>query len=183
MTVNDISRRRFIGQTAAGLGVVSLLGCSAHFSHWRFFTEEEAKLVEAITGQIIPADDDPGAIEAGVVFYIDKQLVGPLAAYQADYRRGLPLLQHTCRKMFGKTFLELKWEEQTTVLKALESGNVDQQEWGEQSPQRFFSLLRDHTMQGFYGSPRHGGNRNYISYKMLDLDMPYIIGQNRYRQS
>ena len=35
-------------------------------------------------------------------------------------------------------------------------------------------------MQGFYGSPRHGGNRNYVSYKMLGLEYPRVIGQNRY---
>ena len=35
-------------------------------------------------------------------------------------------------------------------------------------------------MQGFYGSPRHGGNKDYASYRMLGLDYPNIIGQNRY---
>jgi gluconate 2-dehydrogenase gamma chain len=35
-------------------------------------------------------------------------------------------------------------------------------------------------MQGFYGSPRHGGNRDYVSYKMMKLDYPHVIGQNRY---
>jgi len=35
-------------------------------------------------------------------------------------------------------------------------------------------------MQGFYGSPRHGGNRNYASYKMMGLEYPRLIGQNRY---
>jgi hypothetical protein len=35
-------------------------------------------------------------------------------------------------------------------------------------------------MQGFYGSPRHGGNSNYVSYKMMKLDYPHVMGQNRY---
>jgi gluconate 2-dehydrogenase gamma chain len=34
-------------------------------------------------------------------------------------------------------------------------------------------------MQGYYGSPRHGGNKNFISYKMIGLDEPQIIGENR----
>jgi gluconate 2-dehydrogenase gamma chain len=38
----------------------------------------------------------------------------------------------------------------------------------------------DHTRQGFYGSPRHGGNRDYASYRMLGLAYPNLIGQNRY---
>jgi gluconate 2-dehydrogenase gamma chain len=42
-----------------------------------FFTIHEAETVEALTARIIPgAADDPGAREAGVVFYIDRTLSG-----------------------------------------------------------------------------------------------------------
>jgi len=34
-------------------------------------------------------------------------------------------------------------------------------------------------MQGFYGNPRHGGNRDYASYRMLGLDYPQLVGQDR----
>ena len=37
---------------------------------------------------------------------------------------------------------------------------------------KFFELVRDHSMQAYYGSPIHGGNRNKISYKMMKLDYP-----------
>jgi gluconate 2-dehydrogenase gamma chain len=37
-------------------------------------------------------------------------------------------------------------------------------------------------MQGYYGSPIHGGNKDYMSFNMLGLDYPLIIGQNRYRK-
>ena len=43
-------------------------------------------------------------------------------------------------------------------------------------------MIIKHSMQGFYGPPRHGGNKNYISYKIMDLDYPYVVGQNRYRE-
>ncbi len=44
----------------------------------RFFVESEALDVAAATAQIFPADDaGPGANEAGVVIYIDRQLAGP----------------------------------------------------------------------------------------------------------
>jgi gluconate 2-dehydrogenase gamma chain len=33
----------------------------------------------------------------------------------------------------------------------------------------FFEMLIDHTMQGFYGSPAHGGNRDGASWKMLGI--------------
>jgi gluconate 2-dehydrogenase gamma chain len=36
-------------------------------------------------------------------------------------------------------------------------------------------------MQGFYGSPRHGGNRGFVSFRMIGIDYPRIVGQNRYK--
>src|SRR5689334_1091128 len=40
-----------------------------------FFTPFQAEIVNAAAGRIIPADaNGPGAIEAGVVFFIDRQL-------------------------------------------------------------------------------------------------------------
>jgi gluconate 2-dehydrogenase gamma chain len=52
--------------------------------------------------------------------------------------------------------------------------------WEKGLDRQFFRLIHDHAMQGFYGSPRHGGNKNNVSYKMMRLDYPVIIGQNRY---
>ena len=34
----------------------------------------------------------------------------------------------------------------------------------------FFQMVVDHTMQGFYGSPKHGGNRGEASWKMLGIE-------------
>ena len=150
---------------------------------WHFFTPDEARLVVAVAEQIIPADKDPGATDAGVVFFIDRQLVGPYERYQAKYRQGLQSLQDTCRKKYQKPFEELAWDDQTAVLKSLEGGKAPKELWTGPSSGEFFGLIRDHSMQGFYGSPRHGGNRNYCSYKMLGLEYPRIIGQNRYGQS
>jgi len=63
----------------------------------------------------------------------------------------------------------------------MEKNEMPQEQWTI-SPKKFFDLLLDRTMQGFYGSPRHGGNKNYMSFKMLKLDYPLLIGQNRYRK-
>src|SRR5690348_1178669 len=44
----------------------------------RFFTESEAALVAAAASRIFPSDESgPGAREAGVVIFIDRQLAGP----------------------------------------------------------------------------------------------------------
>src|SRR5215218_7678209 len=47
-----------------------------------FFTIHEAATIDALTARIIPGDaDDPGAHEAGVVFYIDRTLSGTNLGY------------------------------------------------------------------------------------------------------
>ena len=62
----------------------------------------------------------------------------------------------------------------------MEGGKMEGLQWEDGFDRYFFRLIRDYSMQGFYGSPRHGGNNNNISYKMMKLDYPVIIGQNRY---
>ncbi len=163
---------------AGGLSV--LPGRARRKERWRFFTAEEAAAVDAICEQIIPTDQDPGAVYAGVTNFIDKQLVGPYKRFQQAYRDGLRGVQETSRAMFDGRFEELAWERQTAVLKALESGKAEGVIWQTQDPRAFFELVRDHTMQGFYGSPRHGGNYDYVSYRMLGLDYPQVLGRNRY---
>ena len=45
---------------------------------WRFFTADEAALVEAVVNRLIPSDDrGPGGKDAGCAVFIDRQLAGP----------------------------------------------------------------------------------------------------------
>jgi len=44
-------------------------------------------------------------------------------------------------------------------------------------PAAFFGRLRHYTMMGFYGDPRHGGNKDRVSWKMLGLPDPPIRGR------
>lgn len=164
----------------AGAMVVGRVADRAPPGGWRFLTPDEALLVEAVAEQIIPADQDPGAKQAGVVYFIDRQLAGPYRRYHKQYRAGLASLQQTSQQLSGKPFEALAWDAQTELLKSLEDGKAPKELWTDPSAPEFFNLLRDHTMQGFYGSPRHGGNRNYCSYKMMGLEYPRIMGQNRY---
>ena len=170
------------GGIAAGVGSAKLVGRlgAAPEGPWRVLTPEEALLVEAVSEQIIPADRDPGAKEAGVVNFIDRQLDGPYKRFADKYHKGLQCLAQTSQSMFSKPFEQLSWPDQTRLLQAMESGKVPKDIWADPSSRDFFSMLRDHTMQGFYGSPRHGGNKNYASYRMLGLEYPRVIGQNRY---
>jgi gluconate 2-dehydrogenase gamma chain len=188
-TANGHSRRDVIVMASVAVaGVATGVGGAMLVGHidrslpggWHFFTPDEASVVEAFSEQIIPADQDPGAKQAGVVYFIDRQLVGPYQRFQETYRNGLRSLAATCQQQFQKRFEALAWDDQTKLLRALEAGRVPRELWNDPSAAEFFRLLCDHSMQGFYGSPRHGGNRGYASYKMLGLEYPRVMGQNRY---
>ena len=180
---NGLTRRRFVKCVIIGLGAAALPAVRAAApGRWRFLTEAEARLVDAITEQIIPADQDPGSRDVGVVNFIDKQLAGRYRRHQQAYRDGLRGVDETSRTMFAREFIALAPEQQIEVLKLLESGKAAGETWHRRSAMEFFNLIRAHTMQGFYGSPSHGGNRGYASYRMLRLDYPQIIGRNRYRR-
>jgi gluconate 2-dehydrogenase gamma chain len=130
---------------------------------WQFFTAEEASLVDALCDQIIPADKDPGARQAGVVHYIDRQLKGPLRRFASSYRTRLPELDESCRRATTKKFTDLPFPAQTHFLEALERGP-------NKALATFFNMVIDHTMQGFYGDPKHGGNAAMVSWKMLGIE-------------
>lgn len=118
------------------------------------FSAEEAKLVEALCAQIVPADEAPGAKEAGVLYYIDRQLAGPLKRFVPAYKKGLA--------GFPADFVEMPFARQTEYLRQIESG-------GDRGMASFFQMTVDHVMQGFYGNPAHGGNRDEASWKMLGI--------------
>ncbi len=184
MRKTKYARRQFIRTVSVAAGGAALFpACSKRAGRWRFFTDEEGETVAAISEQIIPSDEDPGAIAAGVPNFIDKQLVGPYQRFQDAYRKGLAGIDETSQAMFRKRFRDLAWDDQTAVLKNFEAGKAAGATWQTHSAGAFFELVRDHSLQGFYGSPRHGGNRDYVSYRMLKLDYPQIIGQNRYRKA
>jgi gluconate 2-dehydrogenase gamma chain len=165
---DSIQRRRFLGAglSATATGVLASCGRSGGGPHWRFFTAAEASAVDAICEQLIPADTDPGARQAGVVNFIDLQLTKHHKRHQGAYRKGIAGVDAVSRKRFGKPFAELPAEQQIEVLTEVEEKDAE-----------FFGLIRTHAMQGFYGDPRHGGNRGAVSWKMLGLSSPPVRGR------
>ena len=180
MKNSELSRKEFIKLSMLAAGGLLLLNRCNYPSalQWRFFTVYEAKLLDALVEQIIPTDEWPGARDAGVTNYIDKQLVGPLSRFSQQYRDGLKAVQLSAQAMYQCNFEEIEWDTQTRFLENMEAGQLEGEQWSNGFHRQFFNLLLDHTMQGFYGSPRHGGNKNFVSYKMIQLDYPHIIGRN-----
>ena len=180
MKAGKLRRRRFLQAGATAAAAAATVSCGGVKSPWRYLSPEQARTLEAMCEQIIPADRDPGAREAGVVHFIDRQLTGFHRQFRDAYRIGLPALNETSRQLHGAAFAEIPWDRQTAVLRSIESATAGGAHWQGTSPADFFSLVVAHTMQGFYGSPRHGGNREAASWRMLGVPDPPVRGQAQY---
>lgn len=157
--------------TAVAAGAAPVVGCLGPGNPWRFLSEHEARTLEAICERIIPVDRDAGAAWAGVVNFVDKQLMGPYRGWRQAYRLGLAAVNDTSQKLFGKQFTEITPSQQDEILHRWEKGEAPA------NRQAFFQTVVSHTMQGFYGDPRHGGNRDRVSWKMLRLPYPPVRGR------
>lgn len=181
----SLKRREFIKTSLLSFaGVIMLPSCLKDYSPFLFLTAEEASLLSAICDRIIPEDKNgPGAKQAGVIYYIDKQLYEVFEDDQQTYRNGLKAIDASCHLLHSSYFEDLDVNSRNLFLEKMEQNDLPGDYWKDQQASGLFSLIIKHSMQGFYGPPRHGGNKNYISYKMMDLDYPYVVGQNRYRET
>ncbi len=176
----NLSRREFIQLAASAAAASGMTACSGSRTPWRFLRVCEARTLAAICDQLIPPDKDPGADWAQVVNFIDIQLCGPFRAARDLYRDGIGYTDATARLWFGKPFADLNGPEQIKVLQCIEHGTVPKEMWETADPRMFFEVVLSHTMQGFYGDPRHGGNRARASWKMVGLSYPQVRGRLKY---
>ena len=172
-----VDRRGFL-RTGATAAAAATVACSAGpQGRWRALTDEEGVTLAAACDRIVPPDDFPGAADAGVVTFIDRQLATREKDQLTTWQRGVRGLEATAQQKKGKPFAELSPEEQTAALEDVEAGQVPAAAWEGLDPQAFFARLVRYTMMGFYGDPRHGGNRQHVSWRMLGVSPAPIRGR------
>ncbi|SHS62569.1 Gluconate 2-dehydrogenase subunit 3 precursor [Mycobacteroides abscessus subsp. abscessus] len=140
-----------------------------------FLNQEEARTIEAMASRIIPSDEHgPGAKEAGAVIYIDQLLAGYYRHLQTFYRQGLIEFEGFCREIYGVPFIELTEEHQDQILLKIEqiepadsSDSNDCNDKREILLAQFFAVVHEHTMEGTFGDPLYGGNRDTIGWKLI----------------
>ncbi len=184
-----MKRREFVelsANTLGGLLIYSLAGLPTVVNAeegtvrvpLRFFTRKEARVIIAACERIFPATETgPGATQAGAMVYIDHQLAGPYGTDQTRYTRppfvesspgsgyqGRENPQQTYRagiQMLGADFPTLDEVAQDNRLKTIEKTH-------------FFQLLRQHTIEGMFCDPMHGGNAGLIGWQMLGYPGPQM---------
>jgi gluconate 2-dehydrogenase gamma chain len=154
-----------------------------------FFSPDEAAFMEAALARLIPADErGPGAAEAGVARFIDRQLAGPyghgdhfylkgprpmgeptqgwqMASPAEAYRAAIVAVNRYAADAKGKPFARLSQADQEAVLTALEKGEADLK--GGPPAKAFFKLLLQNAIEGFFSDPLYGGNSEMAGWKLI----------------
>ncbi|PLR81263.1 gluconate 2-dehydrogenase subunit 3 family protein [Bacillus sp. V33-4] len=151
-----------------------MLNNQEDFQAYMYLNQEEARTIEAIASRFIPSEENsPGAKEAGAVIFIDRSLSGFYSHLQTFYRKGLAIFEQFCEKKFGKEFIELSSEQQDSVLLDIDNLRaelataVSEIEEDELLLVQFFSVVYEHTIEGTFGDPIYGGNRDGVGWKMI----------------
>jgi hypothetical protein len=110
----------------------------------------EARCPAALCDQLIPSDGDPPARIGRALSTISSGESGP------------------------NFFAHLPNEQQFELLTALEEGEAPHELWKKPRAQDFLEMVLSHTMEGYYGDPRHGGNRDHASWNMVGLSYPPV---------
>jgi gluconate 2-dehydrogenase gamma chain len=154
-----------------------------------YLTQPEIRFLDAAVERLIPTDElGPGAKDAGVTCYIDRQLCSAWGTHgrnyrsgpwpegtpeqgfqsrltpQEIYRIGIREINDYCRAQHDKLFEHLPLAAQDEVLQALEKSKV---ELPSLSSKLFFDLLWRNTEEGYFADPMYGGNRGKVGWKLL----------------
>lgn len=167
---------------------------SATTGDWKpqFFNEREWAFINAAVARPIPADElGPGAREAGVPEFIDRQMNTPYATGSIWYMQGpfnpdvpkemgyqLPLVpkqiynlgiadaDEWCQGQYHQPFAGLTPEQQDAALSQFEAGSAA---FKQLPSSLFFSYLLQNTREGFFSDPIHGGNKGMVGWTLINF--------------
>jgi gluconate 2-dehydrogenase gamma chain len=148
----------------------------------KFFTESEALIVAAAVSRIFPSDESgPGAHEAGVAVFIDRQLAGP---WGGDARR------YTHEPFEDGLVPEFGYQGKATPRDVYRQGVKDLAGFDALTPAQqdeklkqiensvFFQLLRRNTIEGMFSDPIHGGNVDMVGWQLIGFPGPRMSNFN-----
>ena len=133
-------------------------------------TARETEILSAMVDRLIPTDElGPGALDAGVLQYIDRALSEAESDSAEAYRAGLAALETYSRYTRGGPFIDLSTIDQDSVLIDLQIGAATGAGVGfVGSSGSFFNMVKSHTWQGMFGDPKYGGNVNFAGWDLIE---------------
>lgn len=160
-----------------------------------FFTPRQYRMIEHLAEMIIPADETPGAAEAGVAEFIDFMVANRVAVSpRAEMRNtqdairqgedaqvqlvaGLDWVDARCRSEFGAEFMGCTSEQQTRLLE--EVAYKAKYKSTTEAGREFFQLLRDYTVIGYYTSKIGLESLDYPGLRTVWPNMPGCTHSDR----
>lgn len=128
----------------------------------RSLTNDEYAVMTAAVDRVLPKDEDPGAVEAGVPEYIDRMLLSPeLFQMRQDFTDGLNHLEKRSRDTYQSSFARITSAQQDTLLVAFKDAGSSSGE------AHFYELLVTLTLEGFLGDPSYGGNKDHVGWTLV----------------
>ena len=133
-------------------------------------TARETEILSAMVDRLIPSDElGPGALDAGVLRFIDRVLSEADSDAADAYRSGLAALDTYSRYTRGGPFIDLSTIDQDSVLIDVQIGAATGAGVGFAGGSgSFFNMVKSHTWQGMFGDPQYGGNVNFAGWDLLD---------------
>ncbi len=170
---HDPERRALLMRAALLVGASALpvgacrSGCGRTPQRERAVTLDAAgwATVEAAAARILPTDDLPGAREANVVGFIDRQLALPhFAVFKHEFLVGVGVLDVLALAHAQLPFVQGTDDDRDVVLTALSDGDGSVHGF---DAAHFFDVLFTFTIEGMFSDPVHGGNANQVGWQLL----------------
>jgi gluconate 2-dehydrogenase gamma chain len=128
------------------------------------FAPDQRRVLEAFIGRLIPADESgPGAVECGAANYFERQLAGDLSNEKTAILEGLAAVEAYARKTYGAGFADLAPDKQDAALTAIQNNQAE----GFSGGGGFFNRMRRLTLEGTFGDPYYGGNKNFAGWDLV----------------
>jgi gluconate 2-dehydrogenase gamma chain len=100
--------------------------------------------------------------------YIDRVLAGPNAGEKAQFLEGLEAVSAYAARAQGAPLAELSAEKRDLVLQAIDEGTAQDLPQG----RAFFNRARRLTLEGMFGDPYYGGNKNFAGWDLIRYPGP-----------
>ncbi|MBK6684770.1 MAG: gluconate 2-dehydrogenase subunit 3 family protein [Deltaproteobacteria bacterium] len=124
------------------------------------FLPPQRATLDATVARILPTDEEPGAKEANVIEYIDREVARPEYEWlKKNLIAGTVGLDKNANRLYQKPFVKLGPSEQDEVIGQVQAAS--------ERGADFIKILVLLTLEGFVGDPAYGGNQGNVGWTFV----------------